>query len=50
VGPVPTKPPPSGWRRSSSGARTHVQHVMEAIAYNLKMLPSLEKKREAKLA
>lgn len=31
-------------------ARTHVQHVMEAIAYNLKMLPSLEKKRQARLA
>jgi transposase, IS5 family len=25
--------------------RTHVQHVLEAIAYNLKMLPSLETKR-----
>ena len=40
----------AGGARYVGLARTHVQHVIEAIAYNLTMLPSLEKKRQARLA
>jgi IS5 family transposase len=39
----------AGEARYHGLARTHVQHVTKAIAYNLKMLPSLEKKRLVQL-